>query len=120
MTTQAAESAPSWHTLPVADALGAQGVDAATGLSAAEVESRRAKYGANKFTEQETESRWRAFLRQYADIMQIVLLVAGIASIVVVREVPTGVMLILLTVFNAYLGLSQEGKAAAASRRCSR
>ena len=104
----------AWHTLSADDALAAQGVTAAQGLSAAEVTARRAKYGPNKFTEQETESRWHAFLRQYADIMQIVLLVAGIASIVVVRQVSTGVMLILLTVFNAYLGLSQEGKAAAA------
>jgi Ca2+-transporting ATPase len=107
-------SAQAWHTLSAADALAAQGVTAESGLSASEVTARRAKVGPNKFTEQETESRWHAFLRQYADIMQIVLLVAGIASIVVVRQVPTGVMLILLTVFNAYLGLSQEGKAAAA------
>ena len=66
------------------------------------------------FAAQETESRWHAFLRQYADAMQIVLLVAGILSIFPVKQVPTGVMLILLTVLNAYLGLSQEGKAAAA------
>ena len=85
-----------------------------TGLSSAEVEARRAKVGPNEFTAQETESRWHAFLRQYADAMQIVLLVAGILSIFPVKQVPTGVMLILLTVLNAYLGLSQEGKAAAA------
>ena len=36
------------------------------------------------------------------------------------RQVPTGVMLILLTVLNAYLGLSQEGKAAAPWRRSRR
>jgi Ca2+-transporting ATPase len=107
-------SAPAWHTLSVSDALAAQGVNAEHGLSAAQVTERRAQVGPNRFTEQETESRWHAFLRQYADIMQIVLLGAGVATIVVVRQVPTGVMLILLTVFNAYLGLSQEGKAAAA------
>ncbi len=109
-----AGSAPAWHTLSVSDALSAQGVTAEKGLSAAQVTERRAKVGPNRFAEQKTESRWHAFLRQYADIMQIVLLAAGVATIVVVREVPTGVMLILLTVFNAYLGLSQEGKAAAA------
>jgi len=113
-STSTPGSFPAWHTLSVADALAAQGVSAERGLSAAEVTSRRATHGPNRFTEQKTESRWHAFLRQYADIMQIVLLGAGIASIVVVRQVPTGVMLILLTVFNAYLGLSQEGKAAAA------
>jgi len=113
-TTPVTGSAPVWHSLPVADALTAQDVTAEHGLTAAQVTERRAKVGPNRFTEQKTESRWHAFLRQYADIMQIVLLAAGVASIVVVRQVPTGIMLILLTVFNAYLGLSQEGKAAAA------
>jgi P-type Ca2+ transporter type 2C len=110
----AAVTPEAWHTLSVADALAAQGVNAEQGLSSAEVTARRAKHGPNKFTEQETESRWHAFLRQYADLMQIVLLVAGLASIWPVGQVSTGVMLVLLTVFNAYLGLSQEGKAAAA------
>ena len=110
----ATDTKRAWHALSIDDTLAAQRVDPARGLTSAEVESRRATVGPNTFTEQETESRWHAFLRQYADAMQIVLLVAGILSIVPVRQVPTGVMLILLTVFNAYLGLSQEGKAAAA------
>ena len=111
---KAADAATAWHALSIEDALAAQKVDPAKGLSAAEVEARRAKYGANRFAEQQTEPRWHAFLRQYKDAMQIVLLVAGILSIYPVKQVSTGVMLILLTVFNAYLGLSQEGKAAAA------
>ena len=99
--TAAAGAMTDWHTLSIADALSGQGVTAEQGLSAAEVETRRATYGANKFAEQKTESRWRAFLRQYADIMQIVLLAAGIASIWPVGQISTGVMLILLTVLNA-------------------
>ena len=46
--------------------------------------------------------------------MQIVLLVAGIGSIVPLGQYGTGIVLLLLTVFNAVLGLHQEGKAAAA------
>ena len=103
----------AWHTLTVADALAGQSVTSEKGLSADEVTKRRTTFGPNKFAEQKTESRWHAFLRQYADIMQLVLLGAGVAS-VVIGQVSTGVMLILLTVFNAYLGLNQEGKAAAA------
>jgi Ca2+-transporting ATPase len=106
--------ATAWHALTVEDAVTRQGVDAAGGLSAAEVAARRARYGSNRFAEQKSEPRWRAFLRQYADPMQIVLLVAGILSIVPVGQLNTGIMLILLTVFNARLGLAQEGKAAAA------
>ena len=46
--------------------------------------------------------------------MQIVLLVAGVGSLYPVKEYGTGVVLILLTLLNAVLGMSQEGKAAAA------
>src|SRR5262245_38375425 len=46
--------------------------------------------------------------------MQIVLLVAGIGSIWPLDELGTGLVLLVLTLFNAVLGLNQEGKAAAA------
>ena len=46
--------------------------------------------------------------------MQVVLVVAGVGSIVPLEQYGTGVVLLLLTVFNAVLGLHQEGKAAAA------
>ena len=94
--------------------LAAQGVDAAAGLTSAEVESRRAKFGPNKFAEAPKEPRWRAFLRQYADPMQIVLLAACIGSMVPLKQWGTGILLILLTLLNAALGLHQEGRAAAA------
>ena len=46
--------------------------------------------------------------------MQIVLLAAGIGSLYPLKQLGTGILLILLTLFNAVLGLHQEGKAAAA------
>jgi len=46
--------------------------------------------------------------------MQIVLLVAGVVSLYPLKELETGVVLIALTLFNAVLGLRQEGKAVAA------
>ena len=106
--------APAWHARSTDDVLREQGVDPEQGLSAADVTARRAKHGPNRFADQQPVPRWRAFLRQYADAMQIVLLIAGILSIYPVKQVSTGVLLILLTVLNAYLGLNQEGKAAAA------
>src|SRR4029077_15907698 len=78
------------------------------------VASRARRFGLNKFAEGKTESRWRAFARQYADPMQIVLLVAGVVSLYPLKELETGVVLIALTLFNAVLGLRQEGKAVAA------
>ena len=102
------------YTLTADEALAAAGVDAAAGLTSAEASERTARYGPNKFAEAKVEPFWQRFLRQYQDLMQIVLLVAGIVSIVIVGTVSTGVLLLLLTVFNAMMGLSQEGKAAAA------
>ncbi len=45
--------------------------------------------------------------------MQIVLLAAGILSLFIPNQVATGVVLIALTLLNAAMGLSQEGKASA-------
>ncbi len=103
-----------FHTFSVAEALKAEEVDQQSGLSTAEVDRRRAKYGSNKFAEASKEPWWRRFVRQYADPMQIVLLVAGIGSIVPLKQYGTGLLLIGLTLLNAALGLHQEGKAAAA------
>ena len=60
------------------------------------------------------EPGWLAFIRQYSDPMQIVLLTAGALSLFPIRQLGTGLLLILLTLGNAVLGLHQEGKAEAA------
>ena len=103
-----------WYILPPAEVAGELHVDAAQGLSTEEVERRRSQYGPNTFAAAATEPRWHAFVRQYRDPMQIVLLVAGIGSIWPVHELATGLVVIFLTLFNAVLGLRQEGKAAEA------
>jgi P-type Ca2+ transporter type 2C len=46
--------------------------------------------------------------------MQIVLLAAGIGSLYPLKQLGTGILLVLLTLFNAVEGLHQEGKATAA------
>jgi Ca2+-transporting ATPase len=106
--------APAWHTLATDEALEELGVAVGSGLTSAEAAERLQRYGPNTFAEAKTESRWHAFLRQYRDPMQIVLLGAGIISIYPVKQPGTGIMILLLTLLNAALGLSQEGKAAAA------
>ena len=106
-------AATAWHALAPEEALAQQKVDAEAGLSAAEVASRRTTYGPNKFAEAAKEPTWQRFLRQYRDPMQIVLLGAGGVSLFLPGQFMTGVLLILLTLFNAWLGLSQEGKAEA-------
>jgi Ca2+-transporting ATPase len=120
-TTQAFEPAPDgdlgsppWHTLGPAQALEAAAVDGRRGLTSAEVAARAERYGPNTFDTAQAEPRWRAFLRQYADPMQLVLLAAGVGSLYPLKQLGTGLLLLMLTLLNAVLGLRQEGKAASA------
>jgi len=110
--TSPSEQGPIWHTLSIEEALRQQSVDAATGLSQAEVERRLKQFGPNKFAEARKEPGYVAFLNQYRDPMQIVLLVAAIVSIII-KQWSTALLLIVLTLFNALLALRQEGKAEA-------
>ncbi|HEY6409584.1 MAG TPA: cation-transporting P-type ATPase, partial [Ktedonobacteraceae bacterium] len=66
---------PAWHSLSIEEALREQGVDAASGLSQAEAGNRLKQYGPNAFAVEKKESGLVAFLRQYKDPMQILLLV---------------------------------------------
>ena len=51
-------------------------VDPAKGLSAAEAQQRLQQYGPNELAAKKKESGLQAFLRQYKDFMQIILLAA--------------------------------------------
>src|SRR6478752_521069 len=86
-------------------------VDPARGLSSQEAASRLASHGPNRLAAGKKEPGWRAFLRQYEDFMQVILLVAAFVNQVVTGEAGTTVVLAGLTVFNAVIGLRQESKA---------
>jgi Ca2+-transporting ATPase len=88
-------------------------VDPAKGLSTADAQQRLQQYGPNVLTAKKKESGWQAFLRQYKDFMQILLVGAAILSFVFTREWGTTLALLGLTVFNAMLGLRGESKAEA-------
>src|SRR5260370_41660334 len=109
-----AASGPAWHTLGADQVLHSEGVDAQRGLSSAEAAARAERFGPNTFAGGQAEPRWHAFLRQYEDPMQLVLLAAGVRSLYPLKQLGTGLLLILLTLFNAVEGRRQEGKAAAA------
>jgi P-type Ca2+ transporter type 2C len=111
---QAKQDGTTWYELPADKVAASMEVDPAQGLTSADAAARLSQYGPNKFAEAKPEPRWHAFMRQYYDPMQIVLLVAGVGSLWPLKQYGTGLMLLLLTVFNAILGLNQEGKAAAA------
>ena len=116
-TGGSAQAAPSvaWFSLTPEAAAAQLKVDPAVGLTTAEADARRAQYGKNSFAEAKKASKWQLFVRQYADAMQVVLLIAGIACLFLPGQFGTGVFLILLTMFNAWMAMNQEGKAEASA-----
>ncbi|HKY15965.1 MAG TPA: cation-translocating P-type ATPase [Microthrixaceae bacterium] len=102
-----------WYPLSPDEVATRLGVDPARGLSEMEVDRRRQQYGSNVLAAKKAESPLQAFLRQYQDLMQIILVGAAIVNQVVTGELGTTVVLLGLTVFNAVLGLRQEAKAEA-------
>jgi Ca2+-transporting ATPase len=108
----AVQEQAKWYALTPEAVAQALKVDPAKGLSAAEAQQRLQQYGRNEMAATKKESGAQAFLRQYRDFMQIILLGAAVLSIVV-GQVSTALMLVVLTVFNAVLGLRQESKAEA-------
>jgi Ca2+-transporting ATPase len=102
-----------WHSLTPTEAAQKLGVDLAKGLATTEAAHRLQQYGPNKLAEKKPESRLKKFLRQYQDFMQIILLVTGLISLILLGDTQTFLLLIGLTILNAFLGLSQEAKAEA-------
>jgi len=104
---------PTWYAMPVAEVAAQLKVDPAKGLSASDAAQRLQQYGPNQLAGKKKESGIQAFLRQYKDFMQILLLGAAIVNQIFTQDLGTTLVLIGLTVFNAALGRSQESKAEA-------
>jgi P-type Ca2+ transporter type 2C len=106
-------AAPSsrWYGMDLAAVAHALGVDPERGLSAEEARSRLATHGPNRLAAAKKESAFRAFVRQYQDFMQIILLVAAVVNALVTDDAGTTILLAGLTVLNAVIGLRQEAKA---------
>ena len=68
---------PVWHVLSREGAVRELGVEPERGLTSEDAAARLERYGPNRFAEAKAEPRWHAFVRQYQDPMQIVLLVAA-------------------------------------------
>jgi P-type Ca2+ transporter type 2C len=86
-------------------------VDPDRGLTESEAAERLRIHGPNELAGAKKESGFRAFLRQYQDFMQIILLGAAVVNALVTDEAGTTILLAGLTVLNAVIGLRQEAKA---------
>ena len=106
-------ASPAWYALPAEEVAKQLQVDPAKGLTAAEAKSRLEKTGRNELAAKKKEPGWQAFLRQYKDFMQIVLIIAAVINLVFTGDLGTTLLLVILTVVNAVMGLNQESKAEA-------
>ena len=87
----------------------------ADGLSKTEAEKRLQENGKNKLAEGKKESMIHRFLKQLAEPMTIILIVAAVISgalAIFEQEFPSDVIIIMAVVLiNAILGVFQESKA---------
>ncbi len=108
-----AQEQASWYSLDPTAVAKQLNVDVSKGLSTQEAQQRLQQYGPNQLAEKKKEPGWQAFLRQYRDLMQIVLLAAAVINLVFTGEWSTTLVLVALTIFNAVLALRGEAKAEA-------
>src|SRR5690348_15302391 len=72
-------------------------VDLDKGLTVEQARERLASVGPNRLAGGKKESALAAFVRQYRDFMQIILLVAAVVNLIVTQDVATSVVLAGLT-----------------------
>lgn len=110
---KATAPATAWFALDAADVVRELEVDPRVGLSSAEAGTRLQRYGPNSLPAEKSKSALARFLSQYKSFMQIILLVAAVASLAI-GQLSMFVLLVVLTLLNAIVGMRQEGKAASA------
>lgn len=86
------------------------GSDFKKGLSADEASKRIEQYGHNRLQELDRESWLHKYLRQFKDLMIVMLLASAVISIFL-GDGRTAAVLIALVMFNTIIGFSQEFKA---------
>lgn len=100
----------AWHTLPADEVLLILDSHARHGLAPAEVEQRLLRYGPNKLEEGRRRTPWQMLLRQFADVMILVLLAAAAIS-ALLGQVNDALVIVVIVLLNAIIGVIQEYRA---------
>jgi Ca2+-transporting ATPase len=87
------------------------------GLQQPEVNSRLAKFGRNELVEEKREPKWQKFLRQFYDVLIIVLLIAAIITAVLKPYDIDWIVISAIVLITAIIGYLQEAKAEEAIER---
>ncbi len=99
-----------WHHLSAADAVDLLGSHVEKGLSLFEVKHRQERFGANELTAKKSRSPLRAFLKQFAQPLVYLLVLAAGVTAVLAHYIDAAVIFAVVLV-NAIVGFLQESKA---------
>mgnify|MGYP001183367039 FL=1 len=105
------------HRMAAADVLTALGTNAQSGLSARDAEERLLRFGRNELASKKPVPGWRKFLQQFANVLIILLLIAGAVSAVLwlyqdASALPYEALAIFaIVLLNATMGYVQQARA---------
>lgn len=85
------------------------------GLTAAEIDQRRAQYGENKIEERKGESGFIKFIRNFTSLMALLLWVGGAVAFFFTDTPQLGIAIWLVNVINGLFSYFQESKASKAT-----
>ncbi|OHA67340.1 MAG: hypothetical protein A3C82_01690 [Candidatus Wildermuthbacteria bacterium RIFCSPHIGHO2_02_FULL_47_12] len=101
---------PSWHSLSIENVAQLLETNVAQGLTQQEAEQRRKVYGPNTLGEEKSTSAFFLFLSQFKNPLVLVLLSAGIITLLLEKYTDSVVILGAMLI-NACIGYLQEHKA---------
>ena len=107
----------NWFNLSESETREKLNTDCDKGITQAEVEARRKKYGMNELEAKKKKSLIVKFLEQFKDFMIIVLIISAIISGVVgvmeegISGITDTVIILIVVIVNAIIGVMQENKA---------
>lgn len=96
----------SWHMMSPEEVLEALNV-AETGLAQADAQKRLAQYGPNELQKQKRSSSIIMFLKQFSDILMIILLIATTLSLIT-GQITDAIVIIAIVLATAILGFVEE------------
>ncbi len=99
-----------WHSLSAEETVRRLGCDTRRGLSDAEAETRRRRFGVNAVREEPARPIWSMIAGQLSDFMILLLLGAAVVA-GAVGELKDSLVIVVIVVLNAIVGVVQEWRA---------
>ncbi|MCG2615349.1 cation-translocating P-type ATPase [Terrimonas sp. NA20] len=103
------DKSTSWHSLSIDKVLQETGSNS-NGLSDDAVQKKQAEFGKNELKAKKKKTAITIFLRQFLDVMVLVLIVAAVIS-AFLGELSDTIVIVIILILNAIIGFVQEYRA---------